>query len=254
MTVRSSAIGSGWRLRGSTRRGRIVAWSLGAGVLAAVGAAGAVLALHPAALDRIRDGTPLQPSPLERARAEAPHDIDQGIASLAARLKQEPNDVEGWALLSRSYLMVGNNAAAAEASLHVAALRAQDPGALARQAETHIADAGGIVEPMARRLIDGTLSLDPGNVRARFYLGLAQAQDDQSRQALQTWLALEADAPAGADWLDGLRANIDRLVEAAAIDAPTLAKLRRQAADAHAARIVAQPASQPVARPAEGAR
>jgi cytochrome c-type biogenesis protein CcmH len=82
---------------------------------------------------------------------------------------------------------------------------------------------------MARRLIEGTLALDPTDVRARFFLGLAQAQDDQARQALQTWLALEAAAPADAAWLDGLRANIDRLTASAGIDAPTLAALRQAA-------------------------
>ena len=239
MTVRFPTTYSGWRAaldpaRRARAGRRISAWSLVAAV--GIGAAVVVAAsFDPAAFDRIQDHAP-SPAARERARAEAPHDVDQGIASLAARLAQAPDDVDGWALLARSYLMVGNNEAASEASLHVAALRARDPGALARQAETRIADNGGQVDPLARRLIEGTLAIDPSDVRARFFLGLAQAQDDQTRQALQTWLALEADAPADAGWLVGLRANIDRLVDAAAIDPSILASLRQAAADNHAAR------------------
>jgi cytochrome c-type biogenesis protein CcmH/NrfG len=247
MTVPSLTSYSGWRAALDPARcyracRRISAWSL----VAALGVGAAVLvaaAYDPGAFDRIQDHAPLQKSALERARDEAPHDIDQGIAALAARLERAPDDVDGWSLLARSYLMTGDNQKAAEASLHVGALRANDPGQLAREAESRIAEAGGTVEPMARRLIEGTLALDPANVRARFFLGLAQAQDDQSRQALQTWLALEADAPSDAGWLDGLRANIDRLVEEAGIDAPTLSTLRQAAVGAHAAHaaVVAAP-------------
>jgi cytochrome c-type biogenesis protein CcmH/NrfG len=233
MTVRTSTTYSGWRATLDPARcyracRRISGWSL----VAALGIGAAVLvaaAYDPGSFERIRDHAPLQKSPLEQARAEAPHDLDQGIAALAARLERAPDDVDGWALLARSYLMMGDNQAASEASLHVGALRAHDPGQLAREAETRIAEAGGTVEPMARRLIEGTLALDPTDVRARFFLGLAQAQDDQPRQALQTWLALEAAAPADAAWLDGLRANIDRLAASAEIDAPTMASLRQAA-------------------------
>jgi cytochrome c-type biogenesis protein CcmH len=237
MIARTSTSYSGWRaaldpVRCYRACRRISAWSL----VATLGIGAAVLiatVYDPSAFERIQDRAPLQKSSLERARAEAPHDLDQGIAALAARLARAPDDVDGWALLARSYLMMGDNQAASEASLHVGALRAHDPGQLAREAETRIAEAGGTVEPMARRLIEGTLALDPTDVRARFFLGLAQAQDDQPRQALQTWLALEADAPSGAGWLDGLRANIDRLTTDAEIDAPTLATLRQAAAGAH---------------------
>ncbi len=199
---------------------RISAWCL----VVAVGVGSALLvaaAYDPDALDRIQDQAPLEKSPLERARAEAPHDLDVGIAALAARLERAPDDVDGWALLARSYLMMGDNAAASDASLRVGALRAKDPGQLAR------------IEPDARKLIEATLALDPTDVRARFYRGLAEAQADRPRAALEAWCALEADGAPDAPWLDGLRANIDRLVEEVAVDPATLANLRQAAAAKH---------------------
>jgi cytochrome c-type biogenesis protein CcmH len=203
---------------------RISAWCLVAAI--GIGSALLVAAVYdPDALDRIQDQAPLQRSPLERARAEAPHDLDIGVAALAARLERAPDDVDGWALLARSYLTMGDNAAASDASLRVAALRARDPGHLAREAETRIAIAGGVVEPDARRLVDATLALDPSDVRARFFRGLAEAQADR----LEMWFALEADAAPDAPWLDGLRANIERLTEEVEVDAATLAALREAA-------------------------
>lgn len=211
---------------------RISAWCL----VAAVGVGSALLvaaAYDPDALDRIQDQAPLQKTPLERARAEAPHDIDVNVAALAARLERAPNDAEGWAMLARSYLMLGDNAAASDASLHVAALRAGDPGQLAREAETRISVAGGVVEPSVRRMIDTTLALDPTNVRARFFRGLAEAQADRPRAALEDWFALEAEAAPDAPWLDGLRATIDRLLEEVAVDPDTVAGLRQAALSRH---------------------
>src|SRR5258706_7431449 len=211
---------------------RISAWCL----VVAVGVGSALLvaaAYDPDALDRIQDQAPLEKSPLERARAEAPHDLDVGIAALAARLERAPDDVDGWALLARSYLMMGDNAAASDASLRVGALRAKDPGQLAREAEIRITAAGGVIEPDARKLIEATLALDPTDVRARFYRGLAEAQADRPRAALEAWCALEADGAPDAPWLDGLRANIDRLVEEVAVDPATLANLRQAAAAKH---------------------
>src|SRR4051812_37290836 len=156
---------------------RISAWCL----VAAVGIGSALLvaaAYDPDALDRIQDQAPLQKGPLARARAEAPHDLDLNVAALAARLERAPNDADGWAMLARSYLMLGDNAAASDASLRVAALRAGDPSQLAREAESRIATAGGVVEPDARKLLDATLAMDPTDVRARFFRALADAQAD----------------------------------------------------------------------------
>ncbi len=234
MAGRSATRYSGWRAAldpARTRRASVAVsvWSIAAALGIGCLLVGVVV-YDPGAFDRIQDHAPLQPSMLDRARAEAPHDIDGGIAALAARLERAPEDVDGWALLARSYTMIGDQAGAADASLRVAALRARDPGQLARTAELRISEANGIVEPDARRLVEATLAMDPTDPRARFFRGLAQAQADQPRQALATWLRLEADSAPDASWLDGLRAMIDRVVDEAEIDAATLAQLRAAAA------------------------
>src|SRR5258708_11998158 len=109
MAGRSATRYSGWRAAldpARTRRASVavsvwsIASALGIGCLL-VG----VVVYDPGAFDRIQDHAPLQPSMLDRARAEAPHDIDGGIAALAARLERAPEDVDGWALLARSYTL-----------------------------------------------------------------------------------------------------------------------------------------------------
>ncbi len=62
------------------------------------------------------------------------------VARLAARLKEEPNDVEGWLQLIRSYVVLGKGDAAAEAA-RAALAGVQDAGARGR-VEALIADLG----------------------------------------------------------------------------------------------------------------
>jgi cytochrome c-type biogenesis protein CcmH len=230
MIMRSAARFSGWRAALDPARAQRVARHVSVCCLvAALGMAAVLVAAaldDPSAIDRIQD----QASPGVSAASE----LDPGTAALAARLERAPGDVDGWSLLARAYVTRGDAAAAADASLRVAALRAGDPDELARHAETRIAEAGGIVDPAARRLIEATLALDPADVRARFLLGLAQGQAGQTREALETWFALDADSPRAAPWLGALHATIDALVAAAEIDPATLAAARGAVAVHHA--------------------
>jgi cytochrome c-type biogenesis protein CcmH len=165
---------------------------------------------------------------LERARKEAPHDLAGAVAQLEARLAREPEDVDGWRLLSRSYTLLGEPEKAAEAARRAAALDAGS-GATASESATGedlVTAAGGTVVPEARRHFEAALAADAHDPRARFFLGLAQAQDGNNQEALTRWLALEADSPADAPWLEGLRANIDRLAAEMKLGPDALARLR----------------------------
>jgi cytochrome c-type biogenesis protein CcmH len=172
---------------------------------------------------------------LERARSEAPHDLTTAVVQLAARLAKDPGDADGWRLLSRSYSLLGEPDKAADAARHAAALAPKTGGDEAAQsatAEDLVTANGGKVVPEARRLFEAALGADPGDPRARFYLGLAAAQDGQGEDALARWLALEADSPADAPWLAGLHANIERLATAMGVGADTLAQRRAALAKA----------------------
>jgi len=172
---------------------------------------------------------------LERARKEAPHDLAAAVVQLEQRLAKEPDDADGWRLLSRSYDLLGETAKAAEAAKHAAALASKDsgdPGAQSSAGEDLVTANAGKVVPEARRLFEAALAANPGDPRARFFLGLGEAQDGHGDQALARWLALEADSPPDAPWLAGLRANIDRLAGSMDVGADDLA--RRSAALAKA--------------------
>jgi cytochrome c-type biogenesis protein CcmH len=171
---------------------------------------------------------------LDRAGKEAPHDLVAATAQLAARLEKEPNDQEGWLLLSRSYALLGQNDKAAEAARRAGAVAGDTSSAASQSAtaEGLVTAADGTVTPEARQLFEATLQADPKDPRARFFLGLADAQAANYDAALTRWLALEADSPADAPWLDGLRANIDRLAGQMSLGSDDLARRRATLAKA----------------------
>ncbi len=190
------------------------------------------------------------PVPLDQARKEAPHDLDAAVKQLEARLAKEPNDQDGWRLLSRSYTELGETAKAEDAARHAAALGAKGGDAETQSArgEDLVTAAGGTVTQDARAAFTAALAADPQDPRARFFMGLAAAQDGNADEAVQRWLELERDSPPDAPWLQGLRANLDRLAQQAGIGTDDLAK--RRSALAAASPMPAPPL--PPAAPAAG--
>jgi cytochrome c-type biogenesis protein CcmH len=182
--------------------------------------------------DRLRPSVAAVPAsqttPLDQARKEAPHDLEAAVKQLEARLAKDPNDQDGWRLLERSYTELGDTEKAADAARRAAALGAATGDAEAQSAhgEDLVTAAGGMVGPDARRAFQAALAADPTDPRARFFLGLAAAQDGHTDEAIQRWLMLERDSPPDAPWLDGLRANLGRLAQQAGISVDDLARRR----------------------------
>jgi cytochrome c-type biogenesis protein CcmH len=192
---------------------------------------------------------------LERAREEAPHDLNKAVAELEARLKTAPDDIDGWRLLSRSYALLGEPQKASKAAARAAALEARSGDADAQSAagEDLVTANDDKVVPAARRLFEAALKADPRDPRARFYMGLAAAQDGHGDEALQRWLALEADSPADAPWREGLRTNIDRLAAQLGMSAADLARRRAALAAAEPAPPATAPAPAAAAIPGPSA-
>jgi cytochrome c-type biogenesis protein CcmH len=195
-----------------------------------VGAAALVIASLPPLAGAIwMQEQPRLAGPPAGAGEPSAHDIADRVAALAERLAKDPNDedVEGWSMLARSYLMMGDLPRADEASRHVAALRARQSSSPAVAAESEIVAADGVVTAAARRLLERALTADPADPRARFYAALGRAQAGETSAALDDWLRLEAESPPDAGWIEGLRANIDRLAAELGLDAAALDVRRR---------------------------
>ncbi len=135
------------------------------------------------------------------------------VDKLAARLAKQPDDVEGWRMLARSYRVLGDNAKAAEAARQVATRLPDDPTAQRDYAEALLAlerdDA-----PLSAAAIDQLqrlAALDADDPEALYFLGRAAAEQGDPERARTYWQRLLAKMPAAAPQRAELQKMIDQL-------------------------------------------
>ncbi len=135
-------------------------------------------------------------------------DVDTAVEKLAARLKADPGNVKGWAMLGWSYLGTAKYAEAAQAYRRAAALDPKDLSVKSGLSQALMRQAGGKVTPEALAVIDEVLAIDPKEPGARFDKGLAKLQGGDAKGALDAWIAQLKDAGPDDKWPDELRQRI----------------------------------------------
>lgn len=171
---------------------------------------------------------PLSARAEERTRMAETAQRQQGIMemvqNLEKRLGSQPDDIEGWMLLGRSRLALGDFEQAA-----IAYSRAAELGggaeAIGEMAEALVRRDRGIVTPDARRAFERVLEIAPADPRARYYLAVSAHQRGDAETAVRQWLALALDTPASAPWRASL---MQRVTDVAAENGLDLAALRAQ--------------------------
>ncbi len=121
------------------------------------------------------------------------------VAGLAARLKQHPDDGNGWTLLAHSYQALERFPEAADAYEHAAALIPNDANLLADYADTLAMAQGRKLAGKPAELVQRALAIDP---RHRKALALAATFALEARDlngSLAYWRRLAAELPAGSD-------------------------------------------------------
>jgi len=195
-------------------------------------------------------------SQLKLGRPPAPVASDQGLppghpeveaavmtGQLEARLREAPDDAEGWRMLGWSYLQTGRNAEAATAYGRAAALDPHNAEYLSAEGEASVLAAQGQVTPAAEAIFRKAVSLDPADPRARYYLAIAKDQKGDAKGAMDDWIALLKSAPPGAPWAPEVRAFVEKVAQERHLD------LTGRLPPAPAAAVVAQgaPAGSPAA-------
>ncbi len=131
-------------------------------------------------------------------------------AKLAARLKDDPKDLEGWLLLARTYGTIGDLVKAAQAYRHAVQLSDGRTDIAGMYGEALVRANNGQVTQEAFTLFNDIVKVEPFDPQARYYVGLALAQQNRVQDALQAWVDLRALSPKGAPWLDIVNDQIGR--------------------------------------------
>jgi cytochrome c-type biogenesis protein CcmH len=131
------------------------------------------------------------------------------IDKLAQRLKDNPDDAEGWGMLARSYVVMGRHAEAVPAYRKALALRGDDAGLLSDAADA-LAVANGrslAGEPLA--LVQKALQIDPTHLKALSLAGTAAFNTQDYAGAARHWERLLTAAPPDSPYLQQVRDSID---------------------------------------------
>jgi len=161
---------------------------------------------NPAALDPAA----VEPAP-SAAPAEHGQGMEQAVGGLAAKLKQNPDDAEGWALLGRAYLEMQRFAEARDALKRAHELVTDDPDVAVAYAEAMtLASDTHRFDGEARTLLESALKSDPKNQRGIWLLGIAEYQSGKFDAAIAAWNRLLAQLPQDSSVAQSVKTQIAR--------------------------------------------
>lgn len=136
-------------------------------------------------------GSPDVPS----GRGQQP-DIGQMVSSLAARLEAQPDDVNGWKMLGRSYMTLGNFPAAVTAYEKAVELESALNAQTLVDLAVAVAQADG--QQLTARAVsafENALAIDSNHPEALFYGGIAAFNRGDETLAADRWERLLATDP-----------------------------------------------------------
>lgn len=178
--------------------------------------------------------------------AQPQPDVDTMITKLEAKLKQEPNNADGWRMLGWSFFETGRYAESATAYRRAAAIDPKKPEYWSSLGEALVLAGSGDVPADAADAFRKAIALDPKDARARYFLAVKQDMAGDHKGALDAWFALLADTPAGAPWEADVRKTIEQVAAKEKIDVSArLAALRPAAPDGPAAALNGIPGPSP---------
>lgn len=179
------------------------------------------------------------------------------VERLAQKLKDQPDNAEGWAMLARSYARLSRPAEALTAYAKAVTLKGDDPQLLADYADLMAFQNNRTLAGEPTQLIERALKLDPNHPKALALAGSAAFDRKDFSVAVRHWELLASLSPPGSEFLTQLQGGIDEArklgglppaVAAATAAAPAASTARPAASTAAPVAPTAAPAATSSAR------
>jgi cytochrome c-type biogenesis protein CcmH len=168
-------------------------------------------------------GAPAALDPEARQPQLGRADIEAMVDKLAQRLENRPDDAEGWAMLGRSYRVLGRDAEAAQAYAKAEKVVAADPRLLVDYAESLALAHGGNLQGKPAELVARALELDPTNPLALMLSGAVAFQREDYAGAIAQWEKVQGRLEPGSDEARAVGDSIAKARELAAAKPPAAA-------------------------------
>lgn len=144
------------------------------------------------------------------------------VDRLAQRMKDNPNDAEGWGMLGRSYTVMGRHAEALPAYRKALELVPQgDPALLADYADSLAVTNQGRIEGEPLKLVERALKLDPDNTKALSLAGTAAYNRKDYAGAAKYWERIITAGKADPNLIEQVRASVNEARQLAGLPPST---------------------------------
>jgi cytochrome c-type biogenesis protein CcmH len=114
-------------------------------------------------------------------------DLSQLAEKLAMKLKNQPDNADGWALLARTYVQLKRHADAVAAFEKSASLLPKDPHLMADYADALAMSQGGKFDEKSEGLVDKALALDPAHAKALMLKATIEFNRKNYPAAIKHW-------------------------------------------------------------------
>jgi cytochrome c-type biogenesis protein CcmH len=125
------------------------------------------------------------------------HSVEEMVEKLAQRMREQPDNVEGWVMLGRSYASMKRYQDAANAYAQAYRLVDDNAELMTDYADTLVSANGGDFTDEAGELLNKALALQPGNAKALWLLGHWKYQRADYQGAIASWQRVADLLPAG---------------------------------------------------------
>ena len=156
----------------------------------------------------IQLGTPAAIDPIMAAKADD-HQMKEMIDGLAAKLKANPDNPAGWAMLGRSYKVTGKFEEAEQAFLKTGNLLDNDPDLILEYADLLAVKADSNIEGKPLELVNKALSLNPENPMGLMMSAVAAYRRSDFNLAISQWKKLLTVLEPGSPDAQEIENNID---------------------------------------------
>ena len=137
--------------------------------------------------------------------------INNMIKQAEARLRLDPQDGRAWDAIARLYMRASRDKESVTAWRNAITLLGANSDREEGLGESLLAVADGIVTDEAKTAFARAVIMDENAIAARFYLGLAAAQEGKRDEAATTWHKLIETAPNGAPWVGSVQDALTQL-------------------------------------------
>jgi len=115
------------------------------------------------------------------------HSLDDLITRLAKRMESDPENVDGWLMLGRSYMSIRKFQQASNAYARAYQISSEEPEIMLYYADALAMSRGGSMAGEPLKLITRALDKQPENTKALWLIGMAEAERGNFQKAIDYW-------------------------------------------------------------------